>query len=541
MTKTNKFAQALKAQDASESVSVTENGALGFARTGSRLVDFFFKVGSMRNMSPDEIKTHFAEAYAEDSKRALELLFFVRDCRGGMGEKNVFNVCYDWLVQNYPADAVKLLKLIPEYGSWKTFVALTDSFRKDADVEKQANYIVKDKWLEDISNWGEVGHVSLLGKWMPSENASSGNTKRLATYWRNVLGLDSRTYRKALSKFRQTIKVVERDMTSGNWNEIDYNTVPARAGMLYKNAFLKHDEERRRAWLAALKKPEENPGVKINTTGLTIPDLVSKYITISGWGTVSVPNEDDPTIEAAWSDLVAKGMMPEDAISMIPVMDGSGSMYSCSVGNGKTRPIEVSLGLGLYLANINTPAWRGMCIEFGSHPCFFQVPVGASLREQLKIAIQHNDCGSTDIQAVFNLILKTANKNGFSQKDIPQIVTFSDMEFNQAYAPSYSRLRNNSYRLFDSEVIDDCQNRLFQIISKTYAAAGYDLPKMVFWNICSRSGTIPVTENKMGVALLSGFSQSIMDMLLSGKLDPLSILLEKLDAPRYDLVRKALA
>ena len=154
--------------------------------------------------------------------------------------------------------------------------------------------------------------------------------------------------------------------------------------------------------------------------------------------------------------------------------------------------------------------------------------------------IQHNDCGSTDIQAVFDLILKTANKNGFSQKDIPQIVTFSDMEFNQAYAPSYSKIRNSSYRLYD-ELMDDCQNRLFQIISKTYAAAGYDLPKMVFWNICSRSGTIPVTENKMGVALLSGFSQSIMDMLLSGKLDPLSILLEKLDAPRYDLVRKALA
>lgn len=540
MTKTtNKFAQALKNEDANQSVSITENGALGFARTGSRLVDFFFKVGSMRNMEDSEITTHFAEAYAENPERAIELLFFVRDCRGGMGEKKVFRACYDWLVCNYPGDAAKLLKLIPEYGSWKTFIDLTDSFRKDKDIEKEANFIVKDKWLEDVSNWGEVGHVSLLGKWMPSENTSSKDTRRLGSYWRTVLGLDSKTYRKALSKFRKTIKIVERDMTSGNWGEIDYNAVPAKAGMLYKNAFLKHDETRRRAWLDALKKPEENPDVKINTTGLTIPELVSKYIRYNDWGHVGVATEDDPTVEAAWRDLVAKGMMPEDAISMIPVMDGSGSMYCSTIGGSKTRPIEVSLGLGLYLANINTPAWRGMCIEFGDNPVFFQVPTNASLREQIKIAVQHDDCGSTDIQAVFNLILDTAKKNGFTQKDIPQIVTFSDMEFNMAYGQSYRNIGAKMWRMADT--FDDCQERLFQTISRTYAEAGYSLPKMVFWNICSRSGTIPVTENKMGVALLSGFSQVIMDMLLSGKLDPLSILLEKLDSPRYNMVRKALA
>ena len=519
---TNKFAQALKNEDSRQSVSVTENGALGFARTKSSLVDFFFKVGSMRNMPETQIESAFAEAYAEDPLHALELMHFIRDCRGGMGEKRVFKICFDWLVQNFPGDACNLVNLIPEYGSWKTFFELTDTFRKNKNVENVAKQIFLCQWDLDFNAFLNGKHsVSLLGKWAPSENASSKESKRLACYWRNVLKMDAKHYRKALSAFRNKIRIVEKDISANNWSEIDYNAVPAKAGMLYKNAFLKHDEARRRLWLADLAAGKNN--AKINTSGLTAPEIIHRYLQYSGWS-ASVPDKEDPVLEAAWKDLVSKNMLPENAISMLPVMDGSGSMYTNISLESSLQAIEVCIGLGLFLANINTSAWRGMCIEFGARPVFFQVPTGASLREQIKIVLQHNDCGNTDVQAVFNLILNTARKNGFTQKEIPQIVTFSDMEFDAAY------------QTYDKKKTE----RLFETIAQDYASEGYFLPKMVFWNICSRTGTIPVTENEMGVSLLSGFSQSIMDMLLSRKLDPLEILLEKLNAPRYNLVREAL-
>lgn len=519
---TNKFAQALKNEDSRESVSITENGARGYAKTSSRLVDFFFKVGSMRNMDDGEVSTHFAEAYAENPKRALELMFFVRDVRGGMGEKRTFKICFDWLVKNYPGDACDLVKLIPEYGSWKTFFELTDSFCKNKNVEDVAKQIFLCQWDLDFSALSNgKRNVSLLGKWAPSENASSRDSKRLANYWRNVLKMDSKHYRKALSAFRNKIKIVEAQMTAGKWSEINYNTVPARAGMLYKNAFLKHDEARRREWLDALKKGDD-PQVKINTTGLTIPEMVAHYMGTRGWSS-SVAIEDDPTIEAAWRDLVAKNQIPEGSPSLLPIVDGSGSMFATISRDSNVQAIHVSIGLGLFLANINTKAWKGMVMEYGSNPSFYQVPTGASLREQIKIALQHDDCGSTNVQAVYDLILKTVQNNGLTQADIPELITFSDMEFNQAM----------------TNFTDG--GKLFEEIAFKWNMFGFKLPKQTFWNINSRTGTVPMTENDLGVILLSGYSQAILGMVLSRKLDPLAALLEKLDSKRYDPVRKALA
>jgi hypothetical protein len=238
-----------------------------------------------------------------------------------------------------------------------------------------------------------------------------------------------------------------------------------------------------------------------------------------------IVSKDDPTIEAAWRDLVAKNQIPEDSPSMLPVMDGSGSMYSKISSGSNIMAIHVSIGLSLFLANINTKAWKGMVMEYGSRPSFFQVPTNASLREQIKIALAHDDCGSTNVEAVFDEVLKTAVREGFKQEEIPEIICFSDMEF----SPAMIGWRNA-----------DNEDRLFEYIARKWSDAGYSLPRLTFWNINSRTGTIPLTENKNGVALLSGYSQSIMQMVLSRKLDPLTILLEKLDSPRYNLVREAL-
>jgi hypothetical protein len=303
-------------------------------------------------------------------------------------------------------------------------------------------------------------------------------------------------------------------MSANKWGEIDYNKVPSRAGVIYRNSFLKHDETRRRQWLADLEKPES--GAKINTAALDCPTIVSKYCTDRWYGDYS--NDKDATLEAAWKDMVEKGRQ-QGITNFIPVIDGSGSM--CTGGGVNIMAMDVARGLCLYFAGINAEPWRGKAIEFGSHPEFFQVDSDGSLLNQLKIAGRHGDCGTTNLEAVFDLVLRTAVNANLKQEEIPGIIIFSDMEFNFA-----------------------CENPgeyLFKEIEKKWKAAGYQMPKLFFWNINSRTGTIPMVENDLGVGLISGFNQSIMKMVMSNKLDPYDIIIEQLDAPRYDAVRKALA
>ena len=135
---------------------------------------------------------------------------------------------------------------------------------------------------------------------------------------------------------------------------------------------------------------------------------------------------------------------------------------------------------------------------------------------------------NTNIEAVFDLILATAINNNLAQEDIPaNILIISDMEFDTCACSN-----RNHYGGVD--------NKLFKVIEQKYKNAGYKLPRLVFWNVNSRTNTIPVRENNMGVALVSGFSVNICKMVMSGKTDPFECLLETLNTPRYQPVEDAL-
>ena len=78
---------------------------------------------------------------------------------------------------------------------------------------------------------------------------------------------------------------------------------------------------------------------------------------------------------------------------------------------------------------------------------------------------------------------------------------------------------------------------LFEVIAKRYDDAGYSLPKLIFWNVNSRTQTIPLTENELGVALVSGFSQNVLKMVMNTKFDPFEVLIETLDGERYNPIK----
>ena len=497
-----------KTLDNEYNVSVTENGALGFKTTGKALLDLNFAVASLRSASEEEITNKFMKAFCEDKILAMRWLFFARDARQGLGERRLFRVVVSTLVKSNPEMVLPVIKLFSEYGRWDDMWCLLD-IPEAAEVI----YDIVDKQLtEDLKNMNEGKPISLLAKWLCSPNASSKQTKRYAKQLRKALGLTEREYRKALSKFRKYLDVVEVKMSAKNWSKINYETVPSRANLVYNNAFLRNDEERRRDYLNRLEKGE----VKINASVLYPHDIVHKYA--DSWGYRVKPK--DTTLEELWKalpDTVQGGG------NTIVVADGSGSM-TVRVGNTNVSALEVANALAIYFAEHSSGQFKDKYITFSSRPQFVDFSNCNSLHDKIQTALTHTEVSNTNIEAVFDLILDTAVKNKMSQDDIPQnILIISDMEFD--YAQDYRHAMTQ---------------RLFETITQKYEAAGYKLPRLVFWNVNSRTGTIPVKENELGVALVSGFSTNICKMVLSGEIDPYKCLLETINAERYDAVELAI-
>lgn len=512
-----------KTLDNEFNVATTENGAVGYRTTGKGLLDLNFSVASLRKMTDYDVTNRFTRAFLEDKILAMKWLFYTRDVRGGLGERRLFRVVLADLVKSNPEMVIPVINLIPEYGRYDDLWCLLDN-NESANVV----YQIVDKQLKsDWDNMAAKKPISLIAKWMPSINASSSKTKEYGKKLCKALGMTEREYRKALSKLRKYLDVVEIKMSDKNWSEIKYEAVPSRANLIYNSAFLRNDEARRREYLGKLEKGE----TKINASTLFPHDIVHKYMSDGMWSRSL--KAKDATLEAMWNALPNT---VNDCGNTIVVADGSGSMTSMVDNHSRVTALEVANALAIYFAERSSGQFKDKYITFSENPQFVDFSKCKYLREKLQCALLHNEVANTNIERVFDLILTTAVNNRMAQEDLPKnILIISDMEFDSC-ATSNTTVRD-SWGYTRRANIDQ---RLFDVIAKKYASAGYKMPRLVFWNVNSRTGTIPVKENELGVALVSGFSVNIAKMVMSGQTDPFECLLEVLNSERYAPVEEAL-
>ena len=516
---TSKFEQALT-KTINNEVSMTENGAYAFATTGKKLLDLHFATSSLRNKTDSEIEQMFETALLETPLLAVKWLFMARDIREGMGERRTFRVCLKWLATSRPALVKKLIPLVAEYGRYDDLFCLIGT-SLEQDVVDLVDEQISADYKEALA---DSNKMSLLGKWMPSANTSSADTRKLAKFFCEKLSLPEKKYRKMLSLIRSKLRVIEVDTSAGKWDKINYSAVPSKANLKYKNAFLKHDEARRREFLGKLEKGE----VKINS-GANFPcDIYHSYG--CGYGI-------DAALEGMWKAL------PQFAIDgdMIAVVDGSGSMC-CSVGTGSLRAFDVANSLGIYCAEHMTGPFKDKFITFSSKPKYVDLSKAKSLYEKIQTIERYNECANTNVEATLDLVLKTAKDNALKQEDIPALLILSDGEFDaMTDFPSACDSQSNSYWSYWNRGPNYNAKRLalFENIRKKWENAGYKLPRIVFWNICGRTGGIPLQENDLGVVLTSGFSVNTMQMVMSNKTDPFEVLVDQLNVKRYDAVEAA--
>lgn len=484
----------------------TENGAVAYETSGKALVDLNFAVSSLRNKSEKEIVRRFIRAFYEDRRLALKWLFFLRDIRGGLGERRTFRIIIRYMAKSFSDTVISLVPVMAEYGRFDDLLCLLDT-----PAEEKVMSTLKAQLYEDMENLQIGESISLCAKWMPSANASSSESAQAAARLQRFFGLTAKEYRRMLSALRSYLNVTETYMSQNRWSEIDYSAVSSRANLVYRSAFMLHDEKRRAAYLEAARKSNA-----VMHAGVLMPhEIVAQYTARSGWR-MSVGAEDT-ALETLWQNLTDT---VSNAGNVLCVVDGSGSML-CPVGGGVTA-LHVSNALGVYFAERLSGAYKNKFITFSSAPKYVDLSHCRTLKEKLELAFSNSECSNTNIEATFDLILETAVRNRLAQNELPQtVLIISDMEFDCA-----------TYRT-DTET-------LFETIQNKFLRQGYLMPKLVFWNVNSRTNAIPVRENKLGVGLVSGFSVNVCRMVLSNELDPYACLKNILDGERYRKVENCL-
>ena len=495
-------------------VSTTENGATGYKTTGSKLVDMNFKISSYRDRSEDEIISDFKQAYQENPELAMKWLFYVRDIRKGLGERRLFRVIIKYMLSTYTFHNLDLLfSLIVEYGRWDdTIYLLGISDSLDSFILSS----IKGQLQLDLEAMKKHDSVSLLAKWLPSENTSSQATRTLAKRIIKGIGSTPREYRKILSSLRKYSNVVEVKMSSNNWDKIDYFSVPSKANLIYRDAFMRHDPDGRSAYLEAVASGAST----INASTLYPHEIIRRYRYLQ---------YEDKSLELLWNNLPN---ISGELKNTIVVADGSSSMLT-RIGKSNVQAIDVCYGLAIYFAERCQAEFKNQYITFSNHPKLVDLSSANCLFDKIKIAKSHTDINNTNIEAVFNLILSTAVRNQMKQEDLPKnILILSDMEFDAATDSGYGF----DYDTWTIYQLPKLTIKLFEDIKIRYEERGYKLPRLIFWNICGRTDTIPLTKNELGVSLISGFSTNVMQMIMSDAMDPYQALVEILNSSRYDLV-----
>lgn len=480
--------------------AVTENGAMAYRTTNSKLYDLFALGGAYRKRSDEDCILLFKNALEENETLALKCLFYLRDCRGGQGERRFFRVCYQWLANKHADIARRNFEQIAEYGRYDDIIYTLIG----TPLENDALNFIKNQLALDI----ECKTPSLLAKWLPSENASATSTKRMGNVIREYLGMNHKQYRKTLSVLRERINVLERLMSANRWDEIEFDKIPSKAGLIYKNAFARRDIIAKK--YEAFAKSETTT---VNASTLYPYDVVSKAVTgTSGWGYnfAKMSDTDRAMVEKYWNNL--PDYLEGKPCKMMCVVDTSGSM----TGSEASAPINVAIGLGMYCAERIGGPFKDHYISFASRPQLIKIE-GVDFVDKVRRIYRTNLCDNTDLIKTFEMLRKISKQA--NPEDRPEtIVVISDMQIDSGSTFSYG-----------TSVATE-----MEVERARWEADGMEMPKLVYWNVEAR-GDANFLDDGPNVTYVSGCSPIIFQQVISG-VTGYELMLKKLNSSRYEAI-----
>lgn len=457
----------------------TANGAVTLKTTNSACLDFFFLAGASRGK---DISQEFIAALADNFDVAVRTLLWLRDVRGGAGERQTFRSLLKFL--GLP-EQESVMRRIPELGRWDDILVFAGTA-----LESKAFAMIEDALRAENA---------LCAKWMPRKDPK-GVKNGVAVRLRKHMGMTPKQYRKTLVNLSM---VVETAMCAKEWGSIDFSKLPSVASARYQKAFGRNAADNYAAFKESLVKGE----TKVNAGALYPYDLV-----------LSCKCGDAEVSDAQWKAL--PDFLEGSDASILPVIDVSGSMSGYKLEGSSATVMDAAIGLGIYLAERSNGPFKNQYITFSEQPRLVTLDPSWDLLQKVQYTRREGVGYSTNFQAVFTEILIAAKRNNLKQADLPEMVlVLSDMEFNQAERSwSWNQETTN-----------------FEAVDRMFKDAGYERPKLVFWNLNGRPGNNPVSMGEAGTALVSGFSPSLMKSILNASdFNPEAVMLETVMVPRYD-------
>lgn len=501
---------------------VTENGQPALNTTFDACLDLFSTIGALRKRSDADIELKFARAYSENPLIAIKTLFYARDIEQGLGERRVFRLGLKWLARSYPDSVIANLANIVKYGRFDDLYELVHT-PVENEMFKFMYHIVQ----LDMQALKDGRSVTLAGKWLKSTNSKHARTRALGLRTAKAFHMSEATYRRITAALRKAIKIVEDDMSRNRWNEINYNAVPGGAMKMYNAAFRRHDTERFNDYINAVNTGRtitvngKEVEAKINTKHLFPYEILEQmsnpfYLTGARY---------NATCEAMWKGLDdwLQGVQSNTVI----MADTSGSMSG--------RPLATSVGLGIYFAERNTGPFHNRFMTFSRKPSWVVLPENGTLAD--KVHAVPDICDNTNIEAAFDLILNTAIKHNLKQEDMPQnLVIISDMEFDTCVVNHSTAELFRHWYACDYEPEPNAMT-FYDAMKAKFAAHGYELPNITFWNVDARQDTFHTQQSTPHVRMVSGQSPSVFKSLIDGKTHtPYDFMLEVLNGERYNSI-----
>ena len=454
----------------------TQNFADTNVSSLSSVIDLFATMGASRLKEDDELLKYFIDAWRESPELTAKSIMYLRDIRKGIGEREVFRKYINIMIkQNHTLTAIEILKTIPELGRWDDIIYIWYENRENKNI----SYFTKNIILEQLEKDKTTDNVSLLAKWLPSENTSSKNTRNIARELIQLLNINTKEYRKTLSALRKKIKIIENNLRVKDYT-FNYSSVPSLAMRKYSKAFIRNDEKRYKQFFEDVKSGK----VKLNTSVLTPFDVIREILHCDKEDIDSRREEFDLT----WKNL--PNIFGDNNLNAIAACDVSGSMGMDLNG----EPLICSVALGIYIAQLNKSAFHNHFIDFCGNSKMHDISNIDNIVDVVDYVLRSSIDMSTNIDSVFKALLDTALKNHVPQEELPKyIIIISDMEFNEC------QMRNKTN---------------FEYWKELFNKNNYKLPRIIFWNVNSLSRIMPALKND-NVLFVSGRSQNAIKNIIN--------------------------
>lgn len=466
--------------------TITENGSPAYSSTGNCGLDLFTL--AVRDTSEPMTLELFRKSWEENPKQAVAIAMNLRDVRDGKGERALIWYILLWLRTYKPVTYFLNFSTFVELGYFKDICQIVKLVHeRKLDLLGQTTFAELEYFAEVLSKDFEAKKedskaiLSLAAKWVPTERTHFDYEQngRQAYILSQLCFSNSETpqkdYRKAVSQLREELKIVEKLMSENRWEEINFGQIPAKAHRILRNAFGKHQEERYNQYLEDLSEGK----AKINVKGTQPHELVNHY---------RRGGKFDGTIEGQFSTMISKLKEKGLLEKALAIVDVSASMTG--------QPMDVSIALGLVVAELTTEPFRGTAITFSGEPELHTIS-GTTLEEKVENLEGMSWGANTNLDKVFDLILTKACKNSLApERMIETLFIFTDMQFDQAEESNW----------------ETTYDRILQ----KYDVYGYTVPNIVFWNLRSSHAAFPTTKDTPGVALVSGFSAELLKVFMEG-------------------------